>query len=940
MLEKNLLIRASAGTGKTFSLATRVLRLMLFDRVPVSRIIALTFSRAAAQEIYTKILSRLWAAARDEDGARREKAMLLKNIDPLRLPEIEAQVGDWSCGRFRVLLREVLDAQYLGNIATLDSFILRIVKNFPLELGMQRAVEVMDDISAQEALDQAIRRVLARFDASEALPEIFLQAQGGELARRTKYKLDYMLGKEKWRDFLLAHPKSVDLDEDAIRAALQVPTGSALDGKIAKAVARLKLFAVFETEYLKSTRRAGRLTFGDFTAYASAGENTRRGIAKTNLEFRFDSILDHWALDEFQDTSLAQWRCLKNLVEETGSGDGTVMVVGDLKQSIYGWRGGNDEPFLELMAEPMFGGENEQLSSCNSFRYGTRIANFVNAVFAPENIGKIQTWTTADCSAAIDKWADSKCWMAHRACDENTGQARYGDYIKVQTVDDLMEGLYRETARIWADHQAARSTESVGILVRSNDTGKEVAEFLRQRGLPVVWEGMNALSDLPVVQAVLQLLKLADHPEDTFAWGVVNTLLPVGKILFPGLATAEEVSAAVGEKLARQGLARTLQEFCTVLSRPEIGLDALTQQKLRSLVRVAVDCEDKLGAGFSVDMFIARATGMRSREIAASSQVIRILTIHRSKGLTLDRVLVPMFESSRDSLDSLDNCAIIADDQGRWVVPHVSAEKAAGSKVLMAAIARKKNEKLSEQICTWYVALTRARKAMWVIVPRAEKSGTAFHFRDIILGAVGGEFESGEEPAYESRPPSSVPEVEAWERIVGEKKIRRRIPSAVHVAAGPAGRKLSVAALLEEDAGSAARQGIELHAKYAQIEWAKPEELSAMPESFRVAFVRPSAEAVCWREMPYELFEGGEWESGQIDRVVFWGAGENRQAVIYDFKSNAMLADERQEDFAARMQATYSGQLAAYRRAVAKLSGIPLARVSAHLLLEASGEIA
>ena len=939
MLEKNLLIRASAGTGKTFSLATRVLRLMLFDRVPVSRIIALTFSRAAAQEIYTKILSRLWAAARDEAGAGREKATLLKNIDPRLRPTIEAAVGDWSRRRFRALLREVLDAQYLGNIATLDSFILRIVKNFPLELGVQRAVEVMDDISAQEALDQAIRRVLARCDASEALPEVFLQAQGGELARRTKYKLDYMLGKEKWRDFLLAHPRSIGLDEAAIRAALRVSPGSALDGKIAKAVARLKLFAVFEAEYLKSTRRAGRLTFGDFTAYASAGEDTRQGIAKTNLEFRFDSILDHWALDEFQDTSLEQWRCLKNLVEETGSGEGTVMVVGDLKQSIYGWRGGNDEPFLELMAGPMFAGPNEQLSSCNSFRYGTRIAEFVNAVFAPENIGKIQTWATSDCSPAIRKWVDPKCWMEHHALDENTGRPREGDYIKVELADDLLEGLYQRTAQVWADHQAAGSTESVGILVRSNDTGKAVAEFLRQRGLPVVWEGMNSLADLPVVQAVLQLLKLAEHPEDTFAWGVVNTLLPVGRHLFPGLETAEAVSAAVGEKLARQGLSRTLQEFCTVLSRPEAGLDDLTQQKLRSLVRAAVDCEARLGAGFSVDIFIARSANLSSREIAASSQVIRILTIHRSKGLTFDRVLVPMFESSRDSLDSLDNSAIIADDEGRWVVPHVTAEEAAGSAVLMDAITRKKNEKLSEQIRTWYVALTRAKKAMWVIVPREAKTGTAFHFRDLILGATGGGFESGEVPVYERRLDAPVPEVKGWERIEGAEKVLRRIPSAIHVAAGSAGRKMPVASLLAEDAGSAARQGIELHARYAQIEWARADELEAMPESFRVAFTRPEAGATCWRELPYELFEGNEWESGQIDRVVFWGQGANRRAAIYDFKSNAKLADESNSDFADRMRGTYAGQLASYRNAVAKLAGIPLERVSANLLLEASGEI-
>ena len=82
MLEGNLLIRASAGTGKTFSLATRFIRLMMFGGVAPERIVALTFSRAAAQEIYVKLLERLWNAASSETGAAREKATLLAGLSP------------------------------------------------------------------------------------------------------------------------------------------------------------------------------------------------------------------------------------------------------------------------------------------------------------------------------------------------------------------------------------------------------------------------------------------------------------------------------------------------------------------------------------------------------------------------------------------------------------------------------------------------------------------------------------------------------------------------------------------------------------------------------------------------------------------------------------------------------------------------------------------
>ncbi len=86
MLEGNLLIRASAGTGKTFALATRYLRLMLLGKVDPAKIVALTFSRAAAQEIYTKILERLWKAAASEDGAKVESAKIREDLKKKQRP--------------------------------------------------------------------------------------------------------------------------------------------------------------------------------------------------------------------------------------------------------------------------------------------------------------------------------------------------------------------------------------------------------------------------------------------------------------------------------------------------------------------------------------------------------------------------------------------------------------------------------------------------------------------------------------------------------------------------------------------------------------------------------------------------------------------------------------------------------------------------------------
>jgi ATP-dependent exoDNAse (exonuclease V) beta subunit len=134
---------------------------------------------------------------------------------------------------------------------------------------------------------------------------------------------------------------------------------------------------------------------------------------------------------------------------------------------------------------------------------------------------------------------------------------------------------------------------------------------------------------------------------------------------------------------------------------------------------------------------------------------------------------------------------------------------------------------------------------------------------------------------------------------------------------------------------------VEIHGQYEAVEWADEETLAALPQAFHVAFVKPGQEAMLWREKSYEIYrEGdgkGEWETGQFDRVVFTGEGEEREAVIYDFKTNALKSGESTEAFERRMCRTYAPQMNAYRAALGTLTGLPPKRIRSVLLLESTG---
>ena len=128
------LIEASAGTGKTQALGNRLIELLRAGVRPQD-IVALTFSRAAAGEIFERFVSLLAESAASK-GA-------------------DAQ-----------LLRSVLATQHLSQIGTLDSFLMRIVRAFPLELGLVGDLTVMDDYEAASQRAAVSFSILRRTDAA------------------------------------------------------------------------------------------------------------------------------------------------------------------------------------------------------------------------------------------------------------------------------------------------------------------------------------------------------------------------------------------------------------------------------------------------------------------------------------------------------------------------------------------------------------------------------------------------------------------------------------------------------------------------------------------------------------------------------------------------------------------------------------------------------
>ena len=168
----NTVIEASAGTGKTYNLAKHLVTLLKLGVKP-QNIVALTFSRAAAGEIFERFL--------------------------LMLAD-EAEKSPEGLG----LLRGTIAVQHLNAIGTLDGFLLRMARSFPLELGICGEMEMLDEWRADKERDRVSFSVLRRTgtDAGKALARAFLSASGGKISGR--FAADYGRFIRRWHDIFLS----------------------------------------------------------------------------------------------------------------------------------------------------------------------------------------------------------------------------------------------------------------------------------------------------------------------------------------------------------------------------------------------------------------------------------------------------------------------------------------------------------------------------------------------------------------------------------------------------------------------------------------------------------------------------------------------------------------------------------------------------------------
>jgi ATP-dependent exoDNAse (exonuclease V) beta subunit len=1035
----NTAILASAGSGKTFALTNRVVALLALG-APPERIVALTFTRKAAGEFFDEILKKLAHAA----GSPAEAAKLA------------AMIGQPALGPadFLGLLRRVVDAMPRLNLGTLDSFFARIVRSFPLELGLGGDLEILHEHAAQRERRRVLRSLFTAAGEPDEAQREFIEAfkratfgleEKGLADRLETYLNDYagvylaapqvdvwgnsgriwpsgfaplraglsladaltalrrhVEGTASLRDGQRARLETVIADATDWRpgAPLSRPLNDLLekvvaqlpelragrgqltidrvrfspDGPFASALVafaeamigaefkrRLEttkgLFALlrtYEQRYHEAVRRNGRMTFADVERLLrpdAGGPLLESGLSvaeddagerRLAIDWRLDAQFDHWLLDEFQDTSHGQWTVLRNLIDEVVQDPErarSFFYVGDVKQAIYAWREGDSRLFREILqhynqTNPAAIVEQELNAS---WRSGPAVIAAVNRVFSDQAaLGQVMS------GAAVTAWSQE--WREH-----TSARPSLGGVVEWRLADD-QEGRFAETLRILQETDALGRGLSVAVLVEKNDTGSALADYLRRRGgLPAVAESdLTVCTDNPFTAVLLAMLRAAAHPGDTLAWGHVR-MTPLAAVLAEqGVTSPESLTRRLLREIHAQGFAATLEHWMEALAARLDPADAFSRLRGRQLVEAARDFDEL--ASRDVVEFLQYAERYKVRD-ADTAAVVRVLTIHKAKGLGFDLVILPDLEGGFGARRASLAVRKAPDRSVSWILEVPNKVFADSDPVLTQYKEEADAQAAYEALCKLYVAMTRAKRAMYLVTqPVAEGSRTR-DFPRLLRDTLGEAYREGDARWYEALRPEPP-------AISGDCVVKVEAPPAPArlPARTPSGTERSVlqgAQVFALSASAGAERGTAVHALLAEIGWRRSGDGGVGSElwihadaairaeaqacldapALEEVFARPSealGESELWRERAFEVVLDGHWITGICDRVVISreSDGAARCAWVWDFKT------DRVGDRAGALRAAgrYAEQLGLYRRVVARLTGLAEKEVRCRLV--------
>ncbi|WP_231215382.1 RecB-like helicase [Helicobacter pylori] len=728
-------LKASAGSGKTFALSVRFLAL-LFKGANPSEILTLTFTKKATAEMKERILDYLKILQKEnlEDEKEKEKSQnILKELEEkYRLDPSFVQ------NSAQEIYQRFLNAEI--RISTIDAFFQSILRKFCWFVGLSTNFEVNEDTKAHQqqlnasflstldnkqleelsvfitqclsydsyTSDSILERLrflknkLYLFDPNKKEPafdeEGFLeklrnlnqQIQNIETASNEAKKaikcddfrgflnssLTWLEKKSEYRYFKKFKDEIPTLESECEEIENDLKRYYE-----ARESALFKKFPKFIQLYDKATSKIQALDFDAIKDKVHALLNGYEEMPAEFFYFRLDSKIAHILIDEFQDTSLNDYKILAPFIDEIKAGIGqakwhrSVFFVGDVKQSIYGFRGSFSSLFESVSKD--FYHDNLEFNH----RSSPLIINYVNTIFKKA----YQNSPTAYLEQKYPKASSNK-------------HAKDG-YVKVSVVADERELLLKQIlqeAKNLLEHRI--DPKDITLLCATNDDALEIKNYL-QESLSAIHpstESSAKLSQFVESKIIKNALEyaLAEEPYKPF---YKHSVLKLAGYLH------DDAIALAGFNPKKESVAGFVWKV--------MELFELYTECAQICLELAVGCED-------ANEFLEK---LEAKEITSfKAEGTQIMTIHKSKGMQFPYVIVcerlgkPKTNNSNQFLEEYSGTELIR-------LYYRMKNREVVDKDYARVLDKEEAAKNHEETNVYYVAFTRAE--LGLIVVAKDKKG-------------------------------------------------------------------------------------------------------------------------------------------------------------------------------------------------------------------------
>ena len=820
--------RASAGAGKTHKLTGEYLMLLFSQPGAYRRILAVTFTNKATDEMKTRIVQELYHLA---SGRASDYIQLLSSAYSLTERQVREQA--------RKILVAILHDYSAFNISTIDRFFQQTMRAFTREIGLQGGYGI--EMDQELVLTEAIDNLLADLEKPESkdllgwllrFAENKIEDGGGWSLRQDIMSLSREVFKESYKAFSeevgkdIADKQALDAYKNELYAIIRSVEAEAKRlGE--EGVALLKQFALQPSDFKGGSRSPffyfeklakGEMKeptatfqalpdnpdayttkttppglrqiigcvyeeglnacvknivslFANLTAYNTAREIVRyyytlgiltdisrqiafyreeknvmliadttellnKVISGSDAPFIYEKTgthVDHYMIDEFQDTSGMQWNNFRPLVEESLANGRANLIVGDVKQSIYRFRN-SDWKLLDEQVRRDF--EDEQVRSCR------HIVEFNNAFFtaapailqdlyneALKNSSLSEEERTAF-SARIMAAYDDSSQRVPPPFQKKDGHVRIDFLSGDEDKDWKQEAMERLPATLERLQDSGYALKDIAILVRTNQEGALVADTLLaykeehpsdRYNYDIISDDALFVGSSPAVRFLIAVLRYLRNPEDRtnrklamYAYQVLT-----GKF---GESEADESVFQNLQSISRQ----SLYEVTEGLFR---NFSAYFPETEQVFVQAFLDMVSEYAQKESADLnrFLRwwDETGYRKTIATPDGQnAIRILTVHKSKGLGFKVVIIPFGDWEIDHKPTKPVilwCHPEKKPFDRLHLVPVRYGQILSSTIFAKDYFKERLHAFIDNLNTLYVAFTRSKEELIVFSPRPRK---------------------------------------------------------------------------------------------------------------------------------------------------------------------------------------------------------------------------